>query len=110
MSSKLIEMEGILVEAEVSDDAAREIAGGAAEKVAATLDKITPVLRQICRPINQLWKEIETSDQSSLDIDQAEVQLALGFEGEGNVYIAKAKANATLAVKLTLKPREPENG
>jgi Trypsin-co-occurring domain 1 len=43
-----------------------------------------------------------------MNIDQAEVQLSLSFEAEGNLYITKSKANANMTVKLVLKPKSLE--
>lgn len=40
-----------------------------------------------------------------MNIEQAEIELGLSFEGEGNLYITKSKAGASLTVKLTLKPK-----
>ena len=40
-----------------------------------------------------------------MNIEQAEIQLGLSFEAEGNLYITKAKGNANLTIKLTLKPK-----
>ncbi len=103
MPTKLIEMEdGTLVEVEVSQDEAREISGGLADKVSASFDKIKPILINTCRPITAAWKELSRE----MEIDKAEVQLGLSFEGEGNLFVTKSKAGANLTVKLILKPRE----
>ena len=102
MPTKLIELDGALVEVEVSPDEARQISGGLADKVSGTFDKIKPMLVKACRPIVAAWQEIN----QDMDIEQAEIELGLGFEGEGNVYVTKAKANANLTVKLTLKPKK----
>lgn len=103
MASKLIELDdGTLVEVEVSEDQARKISGGFAEKVNTTLDKVKPVLTNICRPIIETWKEIN----KEMHIEQAEVELGLSFEGEGNLYVTRSKLGANLTVKLVLKPKE----
>lgn len=47
-----------------------------------------------------MWKELN----KELLVDAAEVELGLGFEAEGNLYITKAKGSANLVVRLTLKP------
>ncbi len=66
-----------------------------------SFDKIKPVLMGICKPLAETWKEMNRD----LQIDQAEIQLGLSFEGEGNLFVTKSKAGAKLTVKLTLKPR-----
>lgn len=41
-----------------------------------------------------------------MDIERAEIELGLSFEGEGNLYVTKSSAGANLKVKLSLKPKE----
>lgn len=101
MASKLIKLEdGTLIEVEVSENKAKQIAGGDADKVNATFDKIKPILVKVCRPIAETWKELN----QEMQIDQAEVEIGFSFEGEGNIYVVKSKASSTVKVKLTLKP------
>ena len=103
MATKLIELaDGTLIEVEVPSDQAQQISGGFADKVSATFDKIHPILVKTCRPITAAWQEIN----QDLDIEQAEIELGLSFEGEGNLYVTKSKAGANLTIKLVLKPRE----
>jgi hypothetical protein len=102
MSTKLIQLEdGTLVEVDVPADQARQISGGFADKVNSTFDKIQPLLVKICRQVTDSWQEIN----KDMNIEQAEIQLGLSFEAEGNLYITKAKGNANLTIKLTLKPK-----
>ncbi|MBN3938686.1 MAG: CU044_2847 family protein [Nostoc sp.] len=106
MSTKLIRLDdGTLVEVEVPEEQARQISGGFADKVDATFDKIRPILVKTCKPIAAAWKEIN----QEMNIDQAEVQIGLSFEGEGNLYITKSKASANLTIKLVLKPSKDRN-
>lgn len=103
MASKLIELQdGTLVEVEVPEKRAKEISGGAADKIQdATIDRIKPIILKACRPISEVWKELG----QEMHIEQAEVELGLGFEAEGNLYITKAKGNANLTVTLTIRPK-----
>lgn len=101
MANKLIQLEdGTLVEVEVPEEKAEEISGGFAERVVSTFDQIKPLLIKICSPIAETWDEIN----KDMTIDQAEVEIGLAFELEGNLYITKSKAEANLTVKLVLKP------
>jgi hypothetical protein len=103
MATKLIELEdGILVEVEVPEDQARQISSHLADKVSSTFDQIQPILVKTCHPIIAAWKEIS----EDIQIEQAEVELGFSFEGEGNLYVTKAKGKANLTVKLMLKPKE----
>ncbi len=102
MTTKLIELDdGILVEIEAPSDQVQQISGGFADKVNATFNKIHPILVSTCRPITSAWKEIN----QDMNIEQAEIELGLSFEGEGNLYVTKSKAGANLTVKLVLKPK-----
>jgi len=103
MDTKLIELEdGTLVEVKVKPGQAQPIAGGFAYKVSTTFDQIHPLLAKICRPIADAWKELN----QEIHIEQAEIELGLSFEGEGNLFITKSKARANLTIKLILKHKE----
>ena len=103
MPTRLIELkDGILVEAEVSEEEAQPISTSAVERVESTFDKVKPILVSISRPIADAWQEIN----KDMEIQQAEVEVNFSFEGEGNLYVTKAKTGANLSVKLILKPKE----
>lgn len=102
VASKLIELEdGTLIEVEVLEEQAQQISHRFADKVNTTFDKIQPILVKTCRPIAAAWREIN----QEMQIEQAEVEIGFSFEGEGNVYVTKAKAGSNLKVKLILKPK-----
>lgn len=101
MATRLLKLgDGILVEAEVSDDEARPISSRQAKSVDETLASLAPLLIKVCQPIAASWAELNRA----MNIEQAEVELGFSFEAEGNVYIARGKTGATLTVKLVLKP------
>ncbi len=103
MYTKLIKTDdGTLVEVEVGEDEARPISGGMAEHVETSFSKIAPVIKNVCHPIAEAWKDLP----GDLHVDSAEVQLGLSFEGSGNIFVTKAKAGANLTVKLVIK-RKP---
>ncbi|NJO78363.1 MAG: hypothetical protein HC827_07435 [Cyanobacteria bacterium RM1_2_2] len=104
MPTKLVRLreDDILVEVEVPEEQAREISSRNADAVDSTINKIYPVLVSACRPIINVWKEVK----QEIQLEQAEIELGFSFEGEGNLYIAKTKATATLTVKLVVKPKE----
>lgn len=100
MATKLIRLEdGTLVEVEVSGEEVQQIAGSLANTVESTLGKIKPVLLKACKPIAESIKELRTE----VDLDEVEIELGLGFESEGNLYITKATASANLIIRMTLK-------
>lgn len=102
MATKLIRLnDGTLVEAQVPDGQAEQISGGFAKHVDSTFDKIKPLLLKTCTPIAAAWKELN----QDVNVEQAEVEIGIGFEGEGNLYITKSVVSANLKVKLILKPK-----
>ena len=105
MSEKLIELEdGVFVMVEVSEDEARPISGGAADRVASSFDKIKPILKSACKPVAEVFRELNRE----MEVDQAEINLGLGFEGEGRLFVVSGKGKANVSVKLTLKPRKED--
>ena len=103
MATRLIELEdGILVEAEVPEEEAEPISTNVIKEVKSSFDKVKPILVSISRPIADAWREIN----KDMEIKQAEVEINFSFEGEGNLYVTKAKTGANLSVKLVLKPKE----
>ena len=103
MASKLIKLEdGTLVEVEVTGKEVQQIAGGLAEKVDATINKIKPVLLKTCQPIVAAVKDL----REEVDLEQVEVEVELSFDIECNIYITKTKFGANVLVRMTLKNKE----
>ena len=101
MSSKLIEMDGIVFEAEVTEEEAVPLSGNAIEKVTSKMESLKPILVQLCKPFSGIWEELNTD----IDVSQAEISLGIGFLGEGNIFISKAQASTNLNVKIVFKPK-----
>lgn len=100
MATKLIKLEdGTLVEVEVASDEVQQIAGGLAEKVDATMNKMKPILLKTCQPIVAAVKDL----REDVDLKQVEVEVGLSFDVEGNIYVTKAKFGANVLVRMTLK-------
>jgi hypothetical protein len=106
MATKLIEMEdGLLVEVEVPQDQVDQISGGGvADHVDTAIDTVRPILLKACRPVVSVWNELN----KEMCIDNVEVELQLGFSAEGSVFLAKAKGNANLKIKLSISPKSDE--
>jgi Trypsin-co-occurring domain 1 len=101
MSSKLIQLQDeVFVEVEVPAVEGQQLSGSFADKVNANIDKIKPILISVVKPISATWNEIN----QTMFVEQAEVELGLSFDMEGNLYITKAAIAANLAVRLVLKP------
>jgi Trypsin-co-occurring domain 1 len=101
-ATKLIELsDGILVEVEVPATEARQIASTSADRVSKAIGVIKPLLTKLAHPVSEAVEEIQTT----MPVENAEVEINLGFTLEGNVYITKLQSNSSLKVKLTLKPK-----
>lgn len=103
MATRLIKLEdGTLVEVEALENEPQQIAADQVKKVKQTVENIDSVLVAVCQPVIASWKQLN----KEVNVEKAEVELGLSFEGEGNVYITKAKAGANITVRLTLKYTE----
>ncbi len=99
MATKLIQFnDGTMIEVAASRDEYRELSGASAKSVDGSLSKIEPLLKNICAPLKSAMENLK----QNLKVDNLEVEIGFNFEGEGNLYIAKSKAGASLKVKLTI--------
>lgn len=103
MRTQLIELkDGLLVEVETpTDEAPKQIAARAAERVEGAMDSAHALLLKAVQPIASVWGELNRD----LTIEQVEIELALGFEAEGNLFLVKGTGNANISFKLTVKPK-----
>lgn len=105
MATQLIKTkDGILIEVERTGGASA-VSG----KFVKSIDKeiknmLFPILKSAIKPIQSAWQELN----KDMTVEKAEIEFGIGFEVEGNVYIAKAKSNANLTVKLILTPPLPK--
>lgn len=101
MPTKLIRLEdGTLVEVEARPDEIEPISSRRADRVDKALDRVRPVLVQVCRHVGEAARELG----DSVRLEGLEVEVGLGFEGEGNVYVTKSKVSANLTVRLQFRP------
>ncbi len=101
MTTKLIRLEdGVLVEVEIPGSQFEPLSGGVADKVSSALEVMKPILHKVCQPMIQFWNEINKDVQ----IDEIDIELGLGFEGEGNLFITKSSMNANITITIKLKP------
>ena len=103
MSTRLIKLkDGTLVEVEALPNEPQQISSKQVKQVEENIEKINSVLVAVCQPVIASWKELN----QQVNVEKAEVELGLSFEGQGNIDITKAKAGANITVKLTLKYSE----
>ena len=104
MSKKLIELDnGLLMEVDVPASEIEMISGGGdmVERVKSSMDRVESILTQSVEPIANAYANLH----QSIKLEQAEVEIGIGFSAEGNIFVAKGNANANLKVKLVLKPK-----
>jgi len=101
MASELIKLnDGTLVEIENSDNDIEQISGGVANSVSESIDIIAPLLKRAIAPLKNTFDELN----KDMSIEKAEVEIGIGFEAGGDVFIVKGKGKANLSIKLTLLP------
>lgn len=101
MATRLIQLsDGILVEVEVEPDEAQPISGGAAKLVSSGFGKVQPMLVGMCESLASTCREL----QKTAGVQSAELELGLGFEAEGNLYVTKSTGSANLTVRVVLSP------
>ena len=99
MARLLETSDGILIEYD-SGEYDEQISAGSTEKVDKGLEQIAPLLAKACSKMKELWANAE----EATNIEQVQIQLGLNFEAGGSLYIAQAKAGASVSVTVTLKP------
>lgn len=104
MATNLIRLaDGTLIEVEARENEPRQISSDQARKMEKTLEQVKPILINACKPLIAAWDELS----QEMHVEQAEVELGLGFEGEAGIpYLVKGSASANLTIKLTLKPKQ----
>ena len=104
MSKKLIELDnGLLMEVEIPQSEIEMISGGSdIERVDKSINAVETLLIKSVQPITQAYKALN----QDMILEKAEVEIGIGFSAEGNIFVAKGKANANLKVKLVLSPKD----
>ncbi len=111
MATQLVRLdEDLLIEVEADPKAPRLIASSAATKIDEKLEeafaRIQPLLVGAVRPLVNTWAELN----KEIELDQAQIQLGLSFEGEGNLYLVKGTVGANFTITLTFKAKPPAGG
>jgi hypothetical protein len=101
--TELIELQdGLLVEVQADPEAQpRPIVAGSAQRVDAAIDQARALLLKAVEPVASVWGELNRE----LAIEQVEIELALGFEATGRLFIAQGTGSANVRFKLTVRPK-----
>ena len=86
MALELIKLEdGVLIEVENSDNHIEQISGGSANQLDKNIDIVMPLLKRVISPLKNTFDELN----KDMSIEKAEVEIGLGFEAGGDVFIVK---------------------
>jgi hypothetical protein len=103
MAKQYIEIDGIYVEVEVQEAHRAEISDETSNPIRdKNLGQVKGILSKVTTHLKETWSEIN----QEMNISEAEVKLSLGFEAEGNLFIAKGKTNSNIEITLKLSPKE----
>ena len=104
MTTQLIELrDGLLVEVQSDpDEQPRQIVASAASRVDGAMDQARELLCKAVEPVASVWDELNRD----LTIEQVEIELGLGFEATGRLFIAEGTGKANVSFKLTLRPKQ----
>jgi hypothetical protein len=103
MSTELIQLQdGLLVEVQSNpEDTPRQIAASAAELAEGAMDQARELLLKAVQPLASVWGELNRD----LTIDEVEIQLGLGFEAKGKLFIVQGTGSANLRFTLKVRPK-----
>jgi hypothetical protein len=105
MSTKFLELaDGVIIEIGGAQDVREEMHTSTAELVDTTMNMVTQKLRKILTPIANSFHSLYDAVDVPVEIESAEVELGVSFSAEGNVFVAKSKAEGTMKVTVTFKP------
>jgi hypothetical protein len=93
--------DGVNVEIDATDaEQPRNAAAGSAAKIQRRFEAVLPTITAICTPLTNVWKELS----KDVTMHEAEVELGISFDLEGNIYIAKSQVSTNLKVTFKFSP------
>jgi len=98
--------DGIVVEIRETANAPQLVAGGPVG-IPKTLEQAVAMLPIIISGIGKAFKGMSETLNVPIKMGEAEVELGLSFSMEGNLFVAKSTAEATLTVKIKFTPVVP---
>jgi hypothetical protein len=104
MTTKFLELDDdVLVEIAAPAELRDEMHSSTAEHVSTTMEMVAAKIGDIVRPLGDSFTHLYDALDVPVAVDSAEVELGVSFSAEGQVFIAKAKAEGTLKVKVVFK-------
>jgi len=104
--AEFIKIDGLLVEVEAEEGGSKVVSRDNTNEIEdRDLGQIETTLGKVAKHIKASWNEIN----KDMSIKEATVEVSLGFEAEGNLFIAKGKTSSQLKVTFKLEPTEASN-
>lgn len=105
MGTKFLELkDGVIIQIDSPTDVKKEMHTSTAEQVDTTMEMVGTMVSRILRPIGDAFRGLHETLGVPIAVATAEVELGLSFSAEGNLFVAKSKAEGTLNVKVAFKP------
>jgi hypothetical protein len=105
MATRFLELrDGVIIEIGAPADVREEMHTSTAERVDTTMEMVGSMLSRILAPIGDAFKGLHDTLNVPVAVDAAEVELGVSFSAEGNLFVAKSKAEGTMKVKVSFKP------
>lgn len=101
MATEFITIDGVLIEVNDSQVGTRVVSD---DNETTIKDKDLTQMTNILKKVSTNLKEAYGAINQDVALKEAEVELSLGFEASGNLFIAKGKATSQLKIKLTFAP------
>lgn len=103
MPTELVKLkDGILVEIQADPvDAPKQISSGAAHQVEGSMEAAKELLLKAVKPVTEIWSQLS----QDVLIEQAVIEIGLGFEASGKLFIVQGSGKANVNFKLTLKQK-----
>jgi hypothetical protein len=102
MATELIQLrDGLLVEVQSNpEDTPRQIVASAARLTEGAMDQARELLLKAVQPLASVWSELNRD----LTMDAIEIELGLGFEASGKLFIAQGTGSANLSFIVKVRP------
>jgi hypothetical protein len=111
MSTKFLELkDGIIVEIGAPNEVREEMHTSTAERVDTTMRMVASMVGEIVRPLGDAFSHLYDALDVAMSVETAEVEMGLSFSAEGQIFIAKSKAEGTLKIKVIFKTTSPAAG
>jgi len=104
MPTKFLELkDGVIVEIGAPTALREEMHTSTAEQVNTTMRMVASMVGDIVRPLGDAFSHLYDALDVPIAVETAEVELGLSFSAEGQIFIAKSKAEGTLKIKVVFK-------